>query len=183
MDAELTNKSREALNAANTRAVAEGNPDLTPAHLLLALLSGTENENVLDLLTAVGADPQEVRTGAGRLVETLPKVQGSTVAPPQANRDLLAVIADAAQRAKELGDAYISTEHLLIGIAVKGGPAAELLAGQGAKAKALLSAFETARRAARDQPGPGRHVQGAGEVRHRLHRGRPGGQARPGDRP
>ncbi|WP_329134592.1 ATP-dependent chaperone ClpB [Streptomyces sp. NBC_01476] len=145
MDAELTNKSREALNAANTRAVAEGNPDLTPAHLLLALLSGTENENVLDLLTAVGADPQEVRTGAGRLVETLPKVQGSTVAPPQANRDLLAVIADAAQRAKELGDAYISTEHLLIGIAVKGGPAAELLAGQGAKAKALLSAFETAR--------------------------------------
>ena len=57
MDAELTNKSREALNAANTRAVAEGNPDLTPAHLLLALLSGTDNENMLDLLAAVGADP------------------------------------------------------------------------------------------------------------------------------
>lgn len=145
MDAELTNKSREALSAANTRAVAEGNPDLTPAHLLLALLSGAENENVLDLLTAVGADPAAVRTGAERLVTTLPKVQGSTVAPPQANRDLLAVIADASQRAKELGDAYLSTEHLLIGIAVKGGPAADLLAGQGAKAKALLSAFETAR--------------------------------------
>ncbi|MYS20837.1 ATP-dependent Clp protease ATP-binding subunit ClpB [Streptomyces sp. DvalAA-14] len=145
MDAELTNKSREALNAANTRAVAEGNPDLTPAHLLLALLSGADNENVLDLLTAVGADPAVLRTGAERLVAALPKVQGSTVAPPQANRDLLAVIADAAQRAKELGDAYLSTEHLLIGTAVKGGPAGELLAGQGAKAKALLTAFETAR--------------------------------------
>ncbi|HEY5835501.1 ATP-dependent chaperone ClpB [Streptomyces sp.] len=145
MDAELTNKSREALNSANTRAVAEGNPDLTPAHLLLALLSGTDNENVLDLLTGVGADPATVRAGAERLVAALPKVQGSTVAPPQANRDLLAVIADASQRARELGDAYLSTEHLLIGTAVKGGPAAELLADQGATAKALLAAFETAR--------------------------------------
>ncbi|WP_225850983.1 ATP-dependent chaperone ClpB [Streptomyces sp. HPF1205] len=145
MDAELTNKSREALNAANTRAVAEGNPDLTPAHLLLALLSGTDNENILDLLTSVGADPAALRSGAERLVAALPKVQGSTVAPPQANRDLLAVVADASQRAKELGDAYLSTEHLLIGIAVKGGPAADLLAGQGAKAKTLLAAFEDAR--------------------------------------
>ncbi|SFF70898.1 ATP-dependent Clp protease ATP-binding subunit ClpB [Actinacidiphila alni] len=145
MEAELTNKSREALNAANTRAVSEGNPDLTPAHLLLALLSGTDNENILDLLTATGADPDTLRAGAERLVEALPKVQGSTVAPPQANRDLLAVIADASQRAKELGDAYLSTEHLLIGIAVKGGPAGELLAAQGAKGKSLLDAFETAR--------------------------------------
>ncbi|MEW2522961.1 ATP-dependent chaperone ClpB [Actinacidiphila alni] len=145
MEAELTNKSREALNAANTRAVSEGNPDLTPAHLLLALLSGTDNENILDLLTETGADPDTLRAGAERLVEALPKVQGSTVAPPQANRDLLAVIADASQRAKELGDAYLSTEHLLIGIAVKGGPAGELLAAQGAKGKSLLDAFETAR--------------------------------------
>ncbi|MFJ4407272.1 ATP-dependent chaperone ClpB [Streptomyces sp. NPDC088910] len=145
MDAELTNKSREALNAANTRAVSEGNPDLTPAHLLLALLSGTDNENILDLLAATGANPDTLRAGAERLVAALPKVQGSTVAPPQANRDLLAVIADASQRAKELGDAYLSTEHLLIGTAVKGGPAGELLAAQGAKAKSLLDAFETAR--------------------------------------
>ncbi|WP_031520073.1 ATP-dependent chaperone ClpB [Streptomyces sp. NRRL F-5123] len=145
MDAELTNKSREALNAANTRAVSEGNPDLTPAHLLLALLSGADNENVLDLLTAVGADPAALRAEAGELVERLPKVQGSTVAPPQANRELLAVIADAAERAKELGDAYLSTEHLLIGIAVKGGAAGELLTRQGAGGKQLLAAFETAR--------------------------------------
>jgi ATP-dependent Clp protease ATP-binding subunit ClpB len=145
VDAELTNKSREALSTANSRAVAEGNPDLTPAHLLLALLSGTDNENVIDLLAAAGADPAALRTGAERLVAALPKVQGSTVAPPQANRDMLAVIADASQRAKELGDAYMSTEHLLIGISVKGGPAGELLTAQGAKAKALLAAFETAR--------------------------------------
>ncbi|MFI0943303.1 ATP-dependent chaperone ClpB [Streptomyces sp. NPDC021020] len=145
MDAELTNKSREALNAADTRAVSEGNPDLTPAHLLLALLSGADNENVLDLLAAVGADPAGLRAEAEQLVERLPKVQGSTVAPPQANRELLAVVADAAERAKELGDAYLSTEHLLIGIAVKGGAAGELLTRQGAGGKQLLAAFETAR--------------------------------------
>lgn len=40
MDAELTNRSRDAINAATSRAVSEGHPDLTPAHLLLALLGG-----------------------------------------------------------------------------------------------------------------------------------------------
>lgn len=145
MDAELTNKSREAINAANARAVAGGHPDLTAAHLLLALLEQPENENILDLLTTVGADPDAVRKGAERLVQAQPSVQGSTVAPPQANRDLLAVIADAAQRAKELGDAYVSTEHLLIGTAVKGGPAGEVLTQYGASGSKLLDAFESSR--------------------------------------
>ena len=145
MDAELTNKSREAINAANARAVAGGHPDLTAAHLLLALLEQPENENILDLLTTVGAEPDAVRKGAERLVEAQPSVQGSTVAPPQANRDLLAVIADAAQRAKELGDAYVSTEHLLIGTAVKGGPAGEVLTQYGASGSKLLDAFESSR--------------------------------------
>ncbi|MDJ0340381.1 ATP-dependent chaperone ClpB [Streptomyces sp. H10-C2] len=145
MEAELTNKSREALNTANTHAVSAGNPDLTPAHLLLALLGSADNENIVDLLAAVGADADALRAGAERLVAGLPVVQGATVAPPQANRDLLAVVADASQRAKELGDDYISTEHLLIGIAVKGGQAGELLKQQGATAKKLLDVFESAR--------------------------------------
>ncbi|WP_438293043.1 ATP-dependent chaperone ClpB [Streptomyces sp. HUAS TT7] len=145
MDAELTNKSRDAINAASNRAVAGGHPDLTPAHLLLALLEGQDNENVIDLLAAVEADQAAVRSGAERLLAALPSVTGSTVAPPQPNRELLAVIADAAQRAKELGDDYLSTEHLLIGLAAKGGQAGEILSQQGASAKKLLDAFETSR--------------------------------------
>ncbi|MER5564352.1 Clp protease N-terminal domain-containing protein, partial [Streptomyces sp. NPDC002506] len=145
MDAELTNKSRDAINAASSRAVAGGHPDLTPAHLLLALLEGEDNENVVDLLAAVGADQAAVRAGAERLLAALPSVTGSTVAPPQPNRELLAVIADAAQRAKELGDEYLSTEHLLIALAAKGGAAGEILSEQGASAKKLLAAFETSR--------------------------------------
>ncbi|MEU9102469.1 ATP-dependent chaperone ClpB [Streptomyces sp. NPDC048361] len=145
MDAELTNKSRDAINAASSRAVAGGHPDLTPAHLLVALLEAQDNENITDLLAAVDADQAAVRAGAERLLGALPSVAGSTVAPPQPNRDLLAVIADAAQRAKELGDEYLSTEHLLIGLAAKGGQAGEILSQQGASAKKLLEAFETSR--------------------------------------
>ncbi|MCQ8829812.1 ATP-dependent chaperone ClpB [Streptomyces malaysiensis] len=145
MDAELTNKSRAALSAANDRAVSSGHADMTPAHLLLALLEGQDNENVMDLLAAVEADAALVRDGAERLLAALPSVQGSTVAPPQASRELLAVIADATQRARELGDDYVSTEHLLIGIAAKGGQAAELLDRQGASAKKLAAAFEKVR--------------------------------------
>ncbi|MEU9009478.1 ATP-dependent chaperone ClpB [Streptomyces sp. NPDC048479] len=145
MDAELTNKSRDAINAATTRAVSEGHPDLTPTHLLLALLAGQDNENITDLLAAVEADQAAVRSGAERLLAAQPSVTGSTVAPPQPNRELLAVIADAAQRAKELGDDYISTEHLLIGIAAKGGQTGEVLDQQGATAKKLLAVFETVR--------------------------------------
>lgn len=145
MDAELTNRSRDAINAATSRAVKDRHPDLTPGHLLLALLSGEDNENLVDLLAAVEADQIAVRSGTERLVGAQPSVTGSTVAPPQPNRELLAVIADAAQRAKDLGDDYISTEHLLIGIADKGGRAGEILAGQGASAKKLLAAFEKSR--------------------------------------
>ncbi|HCA86349.1 MAG TPA: ATP-dependent chaperone ClpB, partial [Streptomyces sp.] len=145
MDAELTNRSQEAISAAGRRAVAAGNPDITPAHLLLALLEGEENENIQDLLAVAEADQAALRSAAERLLGTLPAVQGSTVAPPQPDRELLAVAADAAQRAKELGDAYISTEHLLIGLAAKGGRTGELLAQQGASADKLLAAFETNR--------------------------------------
>ncbi|MGW1166268.1 ATP-dependent chaperone ClpB [Streptomyces sp. NPDC002550] len=145
MDAELTNRSRDAINAASNRAVTEGHPDLTPAHLLLSLLQGQDNENITDLLAAVEADQAAVRAGAEKILAALPSVTGSTVAPPQPNRELLAVLADADARAKELGDEYLSTEHLLIGIAAKGGRVAELLQAQGAGAEKLLEAFKKAR--------------------------------------
>ncbi|MFF0555588.1 ATP-dependent chaperone ClpB [Streptomyces sp. NPDC020472] len=145
MDAELTNRSRDAINAASSRAVSDGHADLTPAHLLLALLTGQDNENITDLLAAAGADQALVRAGTERLLAGLPSITGSTVAPPQPDRDFLAVLADADRYAKELGDDFLSTEHLLIGIAAKGGRAGEILDRQGASAKKLLEAFETSR--------------------------------------
>ncbi|MEU6732589.1 ATP-dependent chaperone ClpB [Streptomyces physcomitrii] len=145
MDAELTNRSRDAINAASSRAVADGHADLTPAHLLLALLAGRANENITDLLTAVEADQAAVREGAERLLGQLPSVTGSTVAPPGPDRELLAVLAEADRQAGELGDEYLSTEHLLIGIAGKGGRAGDVLTEQGASEKKLLAAFQKSR--------------------------------------
>ncbi|MEW2808699.1 ATP-dependent chaperone ClpB [Streptomyces massasporeus] len=145
MDAELTNRSRDAINAASNRAVTEGHADLTPAHLLLALLQGQDNENITDLLAAVDADQAAVRSGAERVLAGLPSVTGSTVAPPQPNREMLAVVADAQARAKDLGDEYLSTEHLLIALAAKGGAAGEVLSKQGADAKKLQAAFQKTR--------------------------------------
>ncbi|WP_420034350.1 ATP-dependent chaperone ClpB [Streptomyces sp. cg28] len=145
MDAELTNRSRDAINAASSRAVSGGHPDLTPAHLLLALLEGQDNENIVDLLAAVDADQAQVRAGAERVLASLPSVTGSTVPPPQPSRDLLAVIADADERAKELGDEFLSTEHLLIALAAKGGAAGQVLTENGASAKKLAEAFAKSR--------------------------------------
>ncbi|MFF1378473.1 ATP-dependent chaperone ClpB [Streptomyces sp. NPDC058308] len=145
MDAELTNRSRDAINAATSRAVQDGHPDLTPAHLLLALLEGEDNENITDLLAAAGADQAAVRADTERVLAGLPSVTGSTVAPPQPDREMLGVVADAAKRAKELGDDYLSTEHLLIGIAAEGGRAGDVLNRHGAGSKKLLAAFEKTR--------------------------------------
>lgn len=149
MDAELTNKSRDALNAATSRAVKDGHADLTPAHLLLALLAGEDNENLTDLLAATDADQAAVRGAAERLLAALPSVTGSTVAPPQPTRDLLAVLAEADAEAGRLGDDYLSTEHLLIALAAKGGAAGEALSARGATAKKLLDAFQNTRGARR----------------------------------
>ncbi|MGX1884394.1 ATP-dependent chaperone ClpB [Streptomyces sp. NPDC055287] len=145
MDAELTNKSRDAIQAASHRAVQDGHADLTPAHLLLALLAGEDNANITDLLAAVEADQAAVRAATERVLAALPSVTGATVAPPQPNRELLAVIADASQRAKELGDDYLSTEHLLIALAAKGGKAGDVLSQEGATAEKLLDTFEKIR--------------------------------------
>ncbi|MFJ3667709.1 ATP-dependent chaperone ClpB [Streptomyces sp. NPDC090106] len=149
MDAELTNRSRDAINAAEKQATAAGHVDLTPAHLLLSLLQGQgpqqAHENIVDLLAAVEADQAAVRAGAEKVLGSLPSVAGSTVAPPQPSRELLAVVNDAAARAKALGDEYLSTEHLLMGIAAEGGAAGDVLSAQGADARKLQDAFQQAR--------------------------------------
>ncbi|SFD16436.1 ATP-dependent chaperone ClpB [Streptomyces aidingensis] len=145
MNGELTNRSRDAISAANSRALTDGHPDITPAHLLLALLQGQDNENIQDLLAAVEADQAALRAGAEKLLGGLPRAQGASLSKPQPNRELLAVLADAAKRARELGDSHVSTEHLLIGLAAQGGRAGELLRAQQATATRLAEAFQRAR--------------------------------------
>ncbi|MEY9849449.1 ATP-dependent chaperone ClpB [Streptacidiphilus sp. MAP5-3] len=149
MDAsKLTTKAQEALSAAIRQASGAGNPDVMPVHVLLALLEQPEGI-ARPLLEAVGADPVRLRAATERLVQALPSAQGSTVAAPQLGRPTVAVLNEAAARAAELDDQYVSTEHLMVGLAAEGGPAADALKAEGATAKALLDAFKEVRGSAR----------------------------------
>ncbi len=121
MDASnLTTKSREALSAAVTRAATTGNPEVDPAHLLVALLADTEGA-ALGVLGAAGADPAVVARGAESLVGRLPAARGATAAAPNLGRALLTVLESAAKEAAQLHDDYVSTEHLLVALAADGG--------------------------------------------------------------
>ncbi|MEW9527658.1 ATP-dependent chaperone ClpB [Microbispora sp. NPDC049125] len=144
MDYKFTQKSQEALSGSVRRAAAEGNPEVSPAHLLAILLS--QNGGIaVPLLEAVGADVKRLRAKTEELLAGLPKAKGSTVSAPSSSRQLLTVINTAAQRAKQLEDEYVSTEHLLVGLAADGGPVADLLKAEGATSNALLDAFQKVR--------------------------------------
>jgi ATP-dependent Clp protease ATP-binding subunit ClpB len=148
VDYKLTQKSQEAVSVAVRRAATEGHPQVEPTHLLVALLSQPEG-TAAPLLEAVGADWKAVRTRAEEQLAQLPKAAGSTVGSPQLARQVMVAIQTAAHRAKQLEDEYVSTEHLLVGLAADGGPAARLLTGVGATPQALLDAFEKLRGHAR----------------------------------
>ena len=145
MDADrLTTRSQEAVSTAVRRASAEGHPEVAPVHLLLALLE--QSDGIAEpLLTAVGADPAQVRTRAEAMLHARPSASGSTVATPQLSRALMAVMSVASSKAKEVGDDYVSTEHLLVGLADSGGEVSDLLKSQHALPKALVDAFAKVR--------------------------------------
>ena len=149
MDADrLTTKSQEAFATATRRAASGGHPDVAPVHLLLALLDQPDG-TATALLTAVGGDPATVRAEAEALARRLPAASGATVAPPQVSRTLLQAMTAAQEAAATSKDDYVSTEHLLVGLADKGGDVAQLLARHGARSQALVEAFTTVRGGAR----------------------------------
>lgn len=123
MDDKLTRKSQEALSHAVRQAAAAGNPNVDGLHLLAALIQ-QDGGSVAPLLQAVGADPAGVLSGTNEQLARLPRAAGATLSSPETSRPLLAAIATAAKRAREMNDEYVSTEHLLIGLAADGGQAA-----------------------------------------------------------
>ncbi|HEY6294874.1 MAG TPA: AAA family ATPase [Streptosporangiaceae bacterium] len=148
MDDKFTRKSQEALSGAIRRATVDGNPHVDALHLLAALLE-LSGSTAAPLLRAIGADPAAVMADAGARLAKLPTVSGATVSAPDSSRPLLAAITTAGKRARELGDEYVSTEHLLVGLAADGGAAAEVLRKAGATPEALLAAFQQIRGHAR----------------------------------
>ncbi|HED64152.1 MAG TPA: ATP-dependent chaperone ClpB, partial [Planctomycetes bacterium] len=113
----FTNRSTEAIQAAQALATESGHPELTSAHLCAALLE--QPEGVLAaLLGKLEADPKVLRAEVERILERMPRQSGAS---PQPAAELGAVLQEAGDRAKKLGDEYLSTEHLLLAIASRGG--------------------------------------------------------------
>ncbi len=156
MDTNYTTKSQEAISGAMQAAAAAGNPQIEPAHLLVELLSQPDGV-AAGLLAAVCPDAaarQAVGASARRILTQLPASSGSSMTQPQPSRALLAALEAASTAAKELSDEYISTEHLLIGLA-KGDASgstptvARILADAGATPEALVEALPQVRGSSR----------------------------------
>jgi ATP-dependent Clp protease ATP-binding subunit ClpB len=142
-----TTKTQAALTSALQAATAAGNPEIRPAHLLMALL--TQNDGIAaPLLEAVGVDPATIRTEAERQIARMPSASGAN-STPQLSRESLAAITAAQQLATEMDDEYVSTEHLLVGLATGDSEVAKLLTGHGASPQALRDAFVKVRGSAR----------------------------------
>ncbi|MGY1822456.1 ATP-dependent chaperone ClpB [Geodermatophilus sp. SYSU D00079] len=144
MQSKLTTRSQEAIAAAQRLAVDRGQAALEPLHLLVALLEQTDGI-AGPLLKAVGADASDVRAKAEAALRRMPSVSGATVPAPSPSRELLRVLNAAGEQATALGDEYVSTEHLLVGLASSDGEAATVLSSTGATRDALLAAFRTVR--------------------------------------
>ena len=143
-----TTKTQQAISSAAQAATMAGNPHVSSAHLLGALLAQGEGLTA-PLLTAVGADPAQVHKELDPIINALPSATGATVSSPQFDAFAVKALTHAQKLATELGDEYVSTEHLLVGLATEGGPVAELLKRHGATPDALREAFAKVRGSAR----------------------------------
>ncbi|WP_264670207.1 ATP-dependent chaperone ClpB [Arthrobacter sp. VKM Ac-2550] len=140
MDAKFTTKSQEALSSAAMNASTAGNPQIEPAHLLKALMDQRDGVAVA-LLKATGSDPDAVSVQASSAIKALPASSGSSVAQAQYSRPILQVINVAQQEAEKLGDSYVSTEHLLLGLAADSAATGKILRDAGASHEALRAAL------------------------------------------
>ncbi|GAA3730605.1 ATP-dependent chaperone ClpB [Salinactinospora qingdaonensis] len=132
------------MSAAMRRATVDGSPQVEPVHLLSALLGQSEGVT-RPLLKEVGVNPEDLNRAVEEVIEGLPKAAGSTVNAPASSRQLIVSLNTAGQRAQQLEDEYVSTEHLLVGLATDGGEARRVLREAGATPENLLEAFAQVR--------------------------------------
>jgi len=140
----LTIKAQEALQAAHDLAEKRNQQEMTPEHLLLALL--TQEQGVTGaILRKLGIDPEALATKVERTLDDLPQVRGSRAEVYVGNR-LKDVIEDATRHSREFKDEYVSSEHILLALVDKDhGAASRVLREAGANKDVLLRALAEVR--------------------------------------
>jgi ATP-dependent Clp protease ATP-binding subunit ClpB len=142
----LTVKSAEALNDAVALARRNGNPVAHDVHLLRVLLDQDEGI-VTPILQKLGVKIPSLRDALDAEIRRYPK---QSDASPTLSREMNAVIDAAEKQAKAMGDEYVSTEHLLVGLATtKGAESAVILKAAGVTPKGLTEAVAAVRGASR----------------------------------
>jgi ATP-dependent Clp protease ATP-binding subunit ClpB len=147
----FTIKSQEALEAAQRLAEQRRNPQTRPEHLLAVLLE-QDGGVVVPVLRKLGVEPGAVRAALNPALEALPRLaesgSGGSAAgrePIGGSQELVAVLRAAEEQMRELGDSYISTEHLALALASTQGQVADALRSAGVTREALLKALQEVR--------------------------------------
>ena len=138
----FTIKSREALEAAQRLADERHNPQTTPEHLLAVLLE-QEGGLVVPVLRKLGVEPAVVRQEVGQALDALPTLtSGPAGEPAGGSSELVQILRGAEKEMRDLGDQYVSAQHLLLAIAGHPGKAGDALRHAGAGREPLLKALD-----------------------------------------
>ena len=140
MEQKFTTMAQEVIGDAIQSASAAGNAQVETLHVMDALLR-QENGVIQGLIQAAGGNPQAIGAEVRNALVKMPSASGSTTSQPQASRQLTAALAQAEKEMQQMGDEYVSTEHLLIGIAASApNQSADILKANGVTAAALRKA-------------------------------------------
>jgi ATP-dependent Clp protease ATP-binding subunit ClpB len=140
----FTVKSQQAIQLAQEHAAELGNPEMQPVHLLLALLEDREGV-IPSVLEKIGVPTERLESDLHGIEDKLPRVSGAA-AQPGLSSALNKALDQAFKEAANFKDEYVSTEHLLLGIAsLKSDPAREALVALGATHEAILQALTSVR--------------------------------------
>ncbi|HVL40007.1 MAG TPA: Clp protease N-terminal domain-containing protein, partial [Fimbriimonadaceae bacterium] len=140
----LTLKAQEALQNAQGLASKMQHSSVDVEHMLLSLLV-QEDGPTRPLLEKLSVDPYGLQKDVQAELEKSPKVQGATTYGSSIAGRLQKAFTDAFSEADTMGDEYVSTEHLLLGILGDAGPAGKILKAAGVSRDALLLAIEDIR--------------------------------------
>ena len=116
----FTQKSIEAVQAAQSATIANGNQQMGQEHLLLAL---TEQQNglIAELFRKTGASPEAIAADLRQAIDRLPKVSGGGMEPDKIyiSRDVEQALTEAEHQSEKMKDDFVSVEHIMLGLLQK----------------------------------------------------------------
>lgn len=136
----FTRKTAEALQTAQSSASLGNNSAVTPEHILAALI-GQPDGVVLPVLERVGVAPTAVRNRVDEAITALPQVFGSTTQNAQLSPESFKLLESADDARRELGDDFLSTEHILLAMSQLAGGVGDILRALGVTHEAVLEAL------------------------------------------